>query len=98
MIKTPWVSCAEKMPDGEKVDVWFDVWASPLSFGMADSWCEPKAWRESGKWFHINRYEIGKGEKLELKSRYISHWKVAGPTDIEGPNSVIWQAAALSSL
>jgi hypothetical protein len=98
-MNSPWVPVNERMPpDHDKVDVWFNVWASPMSFGMADSWCEPEAWRESEKWFHINKYEIGRGEKLELESRYISHWKPVGATDIEGPDSIIWKASALAGV
>lgn len=91
-MKSPWIEVGERFPaDGERVDVWFDVWASPSSFGMADQWCEPSAWRESGKWFHVY-----KGDKAELTARYISHWKELGPTDIEAPDSLIWKAAALA--
>lgn len=91
-MKSPWIEVADKFPpDGERVDVWFEVWASALSFGMADSWCEPNAWRESGDWFHIF-----KGKKARLNSRYISHWKPLGPTDVEEPSSIIWQAVGLA--
>lgn len=93
-VKSPWIDVCEQLPaEGELVDVWFDVYASPLSFGMADQWCEPNAWREKKKWFH--RY---KGEKAELQSRYITHWKPLGDIHIEGPDSVIWQAAGLASI
>lgn len=92
-MKSPWVSVNDRLPhDLDTVDVWFDVWASPLSFGISDSWCEPQAWREGRKWFH--KYE---GKKAELESRYISHWKPTGAIDIEGPDSVIWKAAALAT-
>lgn len=85
-MKTPWIAVDEKFPpDSETVDVWFDVYASPLSFGMADSWCE------NGKWFHFF-----KGEKAELNSRYITHWKPLGSTAIDGPDSIIWKAGALA--
>ena len=91
-MKSPWIEVKEGFPpEKELVDVWFDVWASPLSFGMADQWCEPNAWREARKWFHI--YE---GEKAELQSRYISHWKPSGPTDIEAPDHIVWKACALA--
>jgi hypothetical protein len=65
-----------------------------MSFGIADEWCEPGAWRESGKWFHHCKQE--KNAKLELQSRYITHWKLSGKTDIEGPDSIIWKAGALA--
>jgi hypothetical protein len=92
-METPWVSVADKFPpDHQAVDVWFDVWASPMSFGMADQWCEPNAWREDGKWFHL--FE---DKKAELNARYISHWKPLGPIDIEGPDSLIWKAVGLAA-
>ena len=55
-----------KGPDGEKVSLWFDVWASPLSMGMADAWDAENCWRESGEWFDA-------GGRLE--TRYITHWR-----------------------
>lgn len=97
MSKSPWVSVADEFPpDYQVVDVWFQVWASPLSFGMADHWCEPEAWRGEGKWFHY--YKQRNNEKAELESHYITHWKPAGRTDVEGPDSIIWKASALANL
>lgn len=96
-MKSPWISTNERMPhDFEKVDVWFDVWASPRSFGMADSWCEPEVWRESGKWFHHCKQE--NNAKLQLESRYITHWKTVGEIGIEGPDSIIWKASVLADI
>lgn len=90
--RNPWVAVSSEFPpDCQQVDVWFDVWASPLSMGIADQWCEPHAWREKGKWFH--NYN---GEKAELQSRYITHWKMTGATEIDGPDSLIWKAAGLA--
>lgn len=96
-MNSPWISVAENFPpDGDIVDIWFNVWASPLSFGLADQWCESGAWREAGKWFHHCAQENNK--KLELQSRYITHWKPSGPTDIEAPDALIWKAAGLANI
>jgi hypothetical protein len=93
-MESPWVSVTDKVPpDHELVDVWFHVRASLRSFGWADRWCEPKAWRENGKWFHEFEYR-----PAELESRYITHWKPLGPIDIESPDSVIWQAVGLAGI
>lgn len=92
-MESPWIAVSDRLsPGGELVDVWFNVWASPMSFGMADEWCEPRAWRESGKWYHVYQ-----GDKAELNARYISHWKPPGAIDIEGPDAVIWKAVGLAS-
>lgn len=54
--------------DDEKVNLWFDVWASPRSFGIADAWEAKNCWRENGKWFD---------DDGELEQRYITHWRLA---------------------
>ena len=65
-----WVDCHKQMPDELcRVDVWFDVHASAMSFGISDSWREPDCWRENGEWFHIY-----KGKKALLRSSAITHW------------------------
>jgi hypothetical protein len=65
-----WISVKKRLPkDYKEVDVWFDVTASPRSYGMADRWREPNAYRQNGKWVH--RF---KGEIAELNSDYITHW------------------------
>jgi hypothetical protein len=65
-----WIKVEQSLPeDGQRVDVWFDVWASPLSMGIADSWPEPNCWRENGKWVHMYL-----GEVTGLAERYITHW------------------------
>ena len=37
--------------EGDLFDLWFDVWASPRSMGMADAWRATNCWRKDGKWF-----------------------------------------------
>ena len=54
-----------------QVDLWMEVYASPASFGMSDSFRVPDCWRDytTGKWVHRDR-----GEVRELNERYITHW------------------------
>jgi hypothetical protein len=56
-------------PDGERVDVWMYIYASPRSFGMSDAFKVERAWREKRKWFHLHN-----GEPTELYNNYITHW------------------------
>ena len=51
--------------DRVRVDLWFNVRASPRSMGLADAWRVTDAWRQDGKWFD---------EDGELEARYITHW------------------------
>lgn len=61
-------------PDGELVDLWLNVYASPMSMGMADKWRAIDCYRQDGEWFDS-------GGKLE--ARYITHWspRLPPPTD-----------------
>lgn len=62
-MKGEWISVADRLPknydytplDRDQVDVWMSVHASPLSFGIADAFRVPDAWRRGGKWFHRYR-------------------------------------------
>lgn len=56
-------------PDREEVDLWMHIYASPRSFGMADSFRVIEAWRRDGKWFH--RHD---GKEAELYADYVTHW------------------------
>jgi hypothetical protein len=52
------------------VDLWMTVHASPMSFGMSDSFRVTDCWRDdAGKWVHDFR-----GEVAELNAWYITHW------------------------
>lgn len=62
-------------PDLQSVDVWMHVHASLRSFGMADAFEVPSAWRENGTWFHTYV-----GRPTELYGDYITHWRAARAT------------------
>ena len=51
--------------DFVKVDLWFDVWASPLSMGIADAWRAIDCWRQGGHWYDAGGL---------LAEKYITHW------------------------
>ena len=55
-----------KVPDGERVNLWFDVWASPLSFGISDAWEAENCWRIDDQWYDAGGL---------LERRYITHWR-----------------------
>lgn len=68
--KTPWrpiKSC--RIADGVEVDIWMKVYASPMSFGMGDSFRVVDAYRKDGKWFHRHEFQ-----EKELRSDLITHW------------------------
>lgn len=60
---------AEYFFDREEVDIWMEVYASPRSMGLADSFRVVDAWRLRGKWFHMHN-----GKMEELYADYITHW------------------------
>jgi hypothetical protein len=60
-------------PDYERVDVWCNVWASPLSMGLSDSFRVIDAYRLDGKWYD---------NKGLLASRYITHWSPILPPPV----------------
>lgn len=65
-----WISIRKRVPEpGRRVDIWMEIYASPRSFGMGDSFRVIEAWRENGKWFH--RHE---GKVKELYNDYVTHW------------------------
>lgn len=65
-----WRPIAEfDLPDGEEVDVWMDIPASPLSMGIAAEFRVPDAYRIDGRWFHISR-----DTQAELRADCITHW------------------------
>lgn len=54
----------------QPVDLWMQVHASPMSFGMSDAFRVPDCWRNAeGKWVHDFR-----GKEAELNRDYITHW------------------------
>lgn len=59
-----------KIADGVVVDVWLEIRSSLASFGMADSFGVPDAWRQDGEWFHTYR-----GRPTQLERGYITHWR-----------------------
>lgn len=65
-----------KGADYEKVDLWLEVWASPMSFGWADRWCVHDAWRVGNEWFDAEG---------RLAARYITNWAEAGTGDDDSP-------------
>lgn len=60
----------------DRVDLWLDVKASPMSFGMSDAWRVVDAYFKNGGWWHIDR-----GEQRQLASEHITHFmeRPAGP-------------------
>lgn len=65
-----WISVAKRRPPQRKeVDVWMDIYASPRSFGMGDSFRVVEAWRVGDQWFHRQN-----GKEMELYADYVSHW------------------------
>lgn len=51
--------------DGERVDLWIRIYASPRSMGLSDSFRLINAYRKNGKWFD---------DGGELFTRYITYW------------------------
>ncbi len=51
------------------VDLWLDIWASPMSLGIADAFRVPEAYHRNGKWFNLVN-----GKEEEIRSEYITHW------------------------
>lgn len=66
---TEWRKIGSAPCDGSHVDLWLRISASPMSFGMGDSFRVPDAWFENGKWVH--RYN---GKTTELVTHYVTHW------------------------
>lgn len=56
--------------DGTIIDLWLEIYASPMSMGMSDSFGVPDAWFADGKWVHTYR-----GKPTELETSYITHWR-----------------------
>jgi len=65
-----WRKIESAPKDGAVVDVWLKICATPMSFGVADSFGVPDAWYSDGKWLHQYR-----GSPTELNSQYITHWR-----------------------
>lgn len=76
-----WRSMKSAPKDGTRVHLWMEVYASPMSFGMADQFAVPDAWWDGAKWVHEYR-----GQPAELRSNYIANWMPASqkiPQDVE---------------
>ncbi len=65
-----WQTMESAPKDGTKVDLWMEIYASPMSMGWSDEFRVPEAWFEGGRWFHHRE----SGAKSELEIRYITHW------------------------
>lgn len=65
-----WLPIASAPRDGTIIDLWLNVYASPLSMGIADRFGVPDAWFKDGKWVHTYR-----GQPTELEIDYITHWR-----------------------
>jgi hypothetical protein len=77
-----WISVNKQLPeDWTEVDVWFEVPASPRSFGISDSWREPNCYRIDGKWFHRQNCEV-----KELYAPYITHWMPIPDAPTQAPD------------
>lgn len=68
-------------PDGERVDLWLYIYASPRSMGWSDAFKVPEAWKEKGNWLHIHG-----GKPTKLYSDYITHWSLI-PSPDEPPSA-----------
>lgn len=76
-----WRTIKSAPRDGTKIDVWLNIYASPLSFGFSDCFEVQNAWFKDGKWVHVHG-----GKDAEMHSHYITHWKPAGVEVATGPN------------
>lgn len=69
-MKSPWKPIKTfRAKEYVRVDLWLVVHASPMSFGMGDSWREVDCWKQDGKWFHDHD-----GKVKELRPEIITHW------------------------
>jgi hypothetical protein len=76
-----WRPISEAPKDGTYVDLWINIYASPRSMGMSDSFVVRDAWHEEGKWFH---YDIG--QKKEIYSNYVTHFMLRPEPPTETAN------------
>ena len=67
-----WRDVSTLPADGEKVDVWMHIYASPRSFGMSDEFRLIDCWREDGQWVHFY-----KGKVEPLHGPYVTLWMPA---------------------
>lgn len=71
-----------KGDDTERVTLWLAISASPMSFGMGDSFAVADCWRDGdGTWMHTY-----KGAPAELRREYVTHFAPAGAVPIAGPD------------
>lgn len=66
--------------DGTVIDLWLNVYATPRSMGIGDSFGVPDAWFENGKWVHAHLL----GKPAALEKDYITHWR---PKKTRGENT-----------
>ena len=74
-MNNPWREISEWRDgiDPSEVDLWFNVWASPLSMGIADAWRATDCYRSNGKW---------QDKGGALTERYITHWMPTPPAPL----------------
>lgn len=69
-----WKSIKSAPKDGTKIDLWIHIYASPRSFGMADSFRTLDCWYQDGHWVHYHE-----GKVAELFDDYVTHWMPISP-------------------
>lgn len=63
-----WRSIKSAPRDGTIIDLWLEIYPSPMSMGIRDSFGIPDAWFADGKWVHTYH-----GEPAEIERNYITH-------------------------
>lgn len=69
--KPAWLPVETAPKDRTRVDLWLNIYASPRSMGLSDSFRVIEAWHENGKWVHWDSHDR---KVKELYEPYITHW------------------------
>ena len=72
-----WKKFKSAPKDGTKFNAWYEIYASPMSFGMSDEFEIPGVWWDGSKWVHMFR-----GKPTELRDWYFTKWR---PLDMTIP-------------
>lgn len=74
--KKPWkrISGFKGGGDDQRVTLFLDIYASPMSMGWGDAFAVADCWRDAGgNWMHLYN-----GKATELRREYVTHF---APTD-----------------
>lgn len=66
---TGWQDISTAPKDGTKVDLWMEVYACAITFGMSDEFRVPDCWFVDGYWVHDYGSTVRK-----LRTEYLTHW------------------------